>query len=403
MGQRKRGAISGMSLSSRGVYTTRESKAGKSELVAIQEQQFVSEDELQGLIAKHPALIAGDGKSGLPTEWLLVTREMGMPVAADGLPILSVDHLFIDKHAIPTIVETKLSRNPETNNNKIVGQALGYAAHSVFWESANISRAYYDWRRHRNIDESMAEQELLNFIGNNYEPTSFWEQVSANLRSGRLRIVLVSDSIPPRLRQTILFLNSQLNLASAFGVEVKRHRASTETTSAEIITSQVIGNIISSSPPPPPWCEHTFLAKISETVDSEVAGVAREIIEWAKRKRIRLKWGNGSINGSVTPIFMSDDRERRIVSLWTSGNVQCEFPMMMQQAPFTSEEKRREFIQRLNSATGNQLPSEPITGMPNFPLAELAKEKRLISFLDVLEWTIKEHQEVEVESTPAPA
>ena len=61
---------------------------------------------LQALLAKFPDLLAGDQLAGdVPRRWLLIGREAALPAEEDGGDRWSVDHLFLDQDAVPTLVE----------------------------------------------------------------------------------------------------------------------------------------------------------------------------------------------------------------------------------------------------------------------------------------------------------
>ena len=70
-------------------------------------QPYDSEDVLQTLIEKYPNLLAGEQVDGTPRRWLLVKRESGVPAQAGGGSRWSLDHLFVDQDAVPTLVEVK--------------------------------------------------------------------------------------------------------------------------------------------------------------------------------------------------------------------------------------------------------------------------------------------------------
>lgn len=90
-----RGIVSG------GIYLVQ----GDGNLVEMVAQDYASEALLQELIAKYPNLLAGDQiNSDMPRRWLLVSREMPLASDEDGVGRWSVDHLFLDQDAIPTIV-----------------------------------------------------------------------------------------------------------------------------------------------------------------------------------------------------------------------------------------------------------------------------------------------------------
>ncbi len=79
-----------------------------SKLVAMDEARYDSESLLQKLLADYPDLLAGDQiNAEEPRRWLLVTREMAIPGEQDGGGRWSIDHLFLDQAAIPTLVEVK--------------------------------------------------------------------------------------------------------------------------------------------------------------------------------------------------------------------------------------------------------------------------------------------------------
>src|SRR5882672_9927881 len=72
----------------------------------MEEARYDSENLLQKLLADHSDLLAGDQINvDEPRRWLLVTREMTVPGEQDGAGRWSLDHLFLDQDAIPTLVE----------------------------------------------------------------------------------------------------------------------------------------------------------------------------------------------------------------------------------------------------------------------------------------------------------
>ena len=81
---------------------------GEDQIVQMESQPYDSEALLQTLLAKFPDLLAGGQiDSASPRQWLLIKREMGIPAEEDAADRWSVDHLFIDQDAIPTLVEVK--------------------------------------------------------------------------------------------------------------------------------------------------------------------------------------------------------------------------------------------------------------------------------------------------------
>ena len=106
----------------------------KGGLVPMTEARYDAEDILQRLLAEYPDLLAGDQmRPSEPRRWLLITREAGIPDADGGQPRWSLDHLFIDQDAVPTLVEVKRSSDTRLRR-EVVGQMLDYAANVVaYW------------------------------------------------------------------------------------------------------------------------------------------------------------------------------------------------------------------------------------------------------------------------------
>lgn len=198
-------------------------------LEPVVEERFETEDLLQELIGQHPELLAGDQiRPEDPLRWILIRREM--PIEG-----WAVDHLLIDQHARPTLVEVKRGSNREIRRN-VVGQMLDYAA------TASGVSSERDMRRIFEESSDNADDEISNLIGADDEPDidAFWEQVATNLEANRLRLLFVADEIPAELERVVKFLNEQTrdNL-EVLAVEVKQYPGQF----GQALVSRVIGQI----------------------------------------------------------------------------------------------------------------------------------------------------------------
>jgi hypothetical protein len=77
---------------------------------------------------------------------LLISREVALASEEDGAGRWSVDHLFLDQDAIPTIVEVKRSADTRIRR-EVVGQMLDYAANAVVYWSVEGLRARFEENR----------------------------------------------------------------------------------------------------------------------------------------------------------------------------------------------------------------------------------------------------------------
>lgn len=110
------------------------------QLVDMQPAPYVTEDDLQALLENNAVLLAGDQivSAGTPRRFLLVRREASIPDASAGGGRWSVDHVFIDQDAVPTLVEVKRSENTQLRR-EVVGQMLDYAANAVVhWPAGTL-------------------------------------------------------------------------------------------------------------------------------------------------------------------------------------------------------------------------------------------------------------------------
>ncbi len=110
----------------------------------------------------------------------------------------SLDHLFLDQDAIPTLVEVKRSTDSRIRR-EVVGQMLDYAANAVAYWPVEEVRARFEARC--GGDGLDAGAVLSGFLGDGQDASAFWQQVKTNLQAGRVRLIFIADEIPPELRR----------------------------------------------------------------------------------------------------------------------------------------------------------------------------------------------------------
>lgn len=193
---------------------------GDGSLVELSERVYDSEDVLQGLLARYPRLLGGDDSSSSSARaWLLVEREVGVPDNEKAPDRWSVDHLFIDQDAVPTLVEVKRSTDTRIRR-EVVGQMLDYAANAIVYWPVETIRAKFEARCDR---EGLDWLEVLaETFGADCDPDASWEKVKTNLQAGKIRMLFVADVIPSELRRVVEFLNTQMDPAEVLALEVRQ-------------------------------------------------------------------------------------------------------------------------------------------------------------------------------------
>jgi len=152
-----------------------------------------SEDQLQELIEKeHDKYLPGDLINPLsPRKWLLVSREIW---TGSG----NLDILFLDQDAIPTFVECKLCKNPESKGG-IVWQLIDYLANARYtWTS--------DYLFKNAISAHNYSQEKLiynfNHVGTCVDIKHFFDIAEYNIRNAKVRLIFYLDKTPNNLLVT---------------------------------------------------------------------------------------------------------------------------------------------------------------------------------------------------------
>ena len=374
-----------------------------STLLAMEEATYDSESLLQKLLADHPDLLAGDQINvEEPRRWLLVTREMAVPGEQDGAGRWSLDHLFLDQDAIPTLVEVKRSTDTRIRR-EVIGQMLDYAANAVAYLPVEEIKAKFESRC--KDDGVVPEAELAEFLGEGQDASTFWQSVKTNLQAGRVRLLFIADEIPPELRRVVEFLNSQMDPAEVLAIEVKQFVGENLKTLVPRVlgqTEKALGRKIVDRGEPRKWNEASFFLDLSQRRGEQEAAVARRLLEWATKHNLRIWWGEGKKDGSFFPMYDNKFGKNFLFSVWTYGSVELQF-QHMKKPPFAEEGKRKELAQRL-SAMGLSIPEETLKKRPTFGLSLLLEPGRLDKFLEAFDWMLTEIKKVEIkEDSDQPA
>lgn len=362
-------------------------------LQSLTEQPYGNEDLLQKLIVDYPDLLAGDQiDETTPRRWILVSREMAVPLEEGGPNQMSLDHLFLDQDGVPTLVEVKRSSDTRIRR-EVVGQMLDYAAHAVAYWSAETLRARFEARCESAGQDSMQPVAQLIETEDDADVEAFWGQVKTNLQAGRVRLIFVADEIPPELRRVVEFLNRFMDPVEVLAVEIPQYVGQGIKTLVPRLIGQTAetqrkstGGAVSGRR----WDEASFFQALEERKGADEASVARRILEWARPQVTQVPWGRGSKNGSFVPILNHKEKDHQLFAVWTYGTIEIYFYWYQNKEPFDSEEKRRELLDRLNAIDGVSLPDEVIAKRPGIPLSIFKDKAALEQLLETFDWVIQE-------------
>ncbi|MEO0375199.1 MAG: hypothetical protein AAF329_11370 [Cyanobacteria bacterium P01_A01_bin.17] len=335
------------------------------QLVEMTEAPYLSEDAFQSLLEDYPSLLAGDQiDSASPRRWLLVKREMGVPDVENGYGRWSVDHLFLDQDAVPTLVEVKRSSDTRIRR-EVVGQMLDYAANAVsYWPMEQIRTCYEETCESKGID---AQQALAKCLGG-IEPLSseealnaYWQRLQTNLRAGKVRMIFVADEIPTELRRIVEFLNEQMNPAEVLAVEIRQYVGEgLKTLIPKVIGQTAEAQIIKRNPVPPQqtrqWNEESFLQRLLDCNGPDAVGMAKQIIDWTKEhqkeRQLEIAWGKGAKWGSFIPSVVHEGKKHQLFRAWSENYLEIHFKFLRRQSCFADFNRFNQLLEKLYDIPG---------------------------------------------------
>ena len=360
------------------------------QLVEMTEQPYDSEAVLQNLLASHPSIIAGDQLDPVvPRRWLLIAKEVSVPGEQDGSGRWSLDHVFLDQDAVPTIVEVKRSTDTRIRR-EVIGQMLEYAANAVVYWPSDMLRTRFDARCEAvGLDSKLVLEE---FLGPEEDAEAFWERTKTNLQAGKVRLVFIADEIPPELLRIVEFLNKQMDPAEVIAIEIRQYVA--KGNSSRTLIPRVLGQRPNTRGRPTresrQWDERSFFADLTERKGPEVAAAAQAIREWASHAMTRVWWGRGAQDGSMVLIYEGDACSYYPATVWTYGRVEIGFQYLRTRPPFTDRALREELLRRLNQIPNVNLKADSIDKRPSISLSQLTSDTARQRFFEALEWATAE-------------
>jgi hypothetical protein len=332
-------------------------------LVEMMEQPYDSEDQLQDLLVTYPNLIAGDQiDRATPRQWLLISREVTIASDEETAVQWSLDNLFLDQDAIPTLVDVRRTPNASIRQ-KVLGQAIDYAANAVvYWQIDSIIALFEANCRDRGRDP---EQVFEDFLGLDANEDQFWQQVKTNLQAGKVRLVFVADEISAEMRRVVEFLNEQMDPVEVLALEIKQYVSED---GLRTLVPRVIGQTAeaqqkksSATRERRRWDESSFFAEIKARGGAEEARIAKAIYAWVKDRspEMDIQWGTGdTYGGFAVNLHQKGKKPYHLFTVNIAGKMEISAHNYGSQQPFNQEDKWLELRNKLSSI-GLSLPTEP--------------------------------------------
>lgn len=178
-----------------------------------------TEDDLQRLLFEHPTVLPVDEIEPVFGPLIPVARELPTPAGP-------IDVVYLSPGGWPTLVETKLWRNPEARR-QAVAQIVHYAAAMSHWSYSDFVAAARKAPSALSGVDPLADAVRQQEEG--FDPAHFADAVARNLERGRFLLLIVGDGIHEGLEQltTTFSRTPQLGFTLAL-VELALFRRSTK-------------------------------------------------------------------------------------------------------------------------------------------------------------------------------
>ena len=362
------------------------------QLTALNETDYDSEMALQELLAKFPALLAGEQIDQVePRRWILVKREMGVPGDESRSNRWSIDHLFLDQDATPTLVEVKRSTDTRLRR-EVIGQMLDYASNGVAYWGVDDMRSWYEQSCSEEGLDATDEVERFSEVG---DADEYWEMVKVNLQAGKMRLLFVADVIPRELKRVIEFLNEQMDPAEVLGVEIKQYQARETrtlvpkvigaTSSGEIKRKQARSTRSASS-------RERLLESLETKHGTRIASLAKRIIDSMSDRVDEVRYSEGKTG--ATAHFHCSSINPPLFNIRDTGTLGFPMRRLHKRAPFNDERKLAEFAKKLEAVPGFETKEKGIKGLPRIVLGSLGEED-VDRVIEVLNWEVEQFRVAE--------
>jgi len=356
-------------------------------LRALEKRGYVTEDRLQALLASYPQLLAGDQMDlNSPRRWLLISREVGIPSSEETGNRWSVDHLFLDQDAIPTLVEVKRSTDTRLRR-EVVGQLLEYASNAVAYWSPDFIRERFESTCREDGREPV--DELFAFLEEDEGYEEYWDKVKTNLQAGRIRLLFVGDHIPTELRQIVEFLNRQMNPAEVLAVEITQYRDDhVSTLVPRVLGHTAVAQATKGSRAKKKWDREKFIAALRQDAPDAVPIVER-ILNWVTEVGLDVWWGEGTTTGTFVPLVSVNGQKHQLFAVSTTGSIEMYFYWWAFKPPFSDDALRAEMMRRLNEVEGVDIGSDQLNKRPNFSLTLIGPEEGWARLTAAFQWYLE--------------
>lgn len=325
----------------------------------IEKSGFEKEDMLQQYIHENPESIPlYDIKED--TRLLILAREFE---TASG----PIDALGIDKDGDIYIVETKLYKNPD--KRKVLAQQLDYGA-ALWKQTAAFDEFVQALEVHvrKNFKVGLRDKVGAFFSLPEEAVEDLLDKMRTHLTDGRFRFVVLMDTLDPRLKDLISFVN-QNSQFDIFAVELEfyKHEAY-EIVIPKLYGAEVKKDIGVRDSERRKWDEEGFLTDAQTRLDEAEYGTVKKLFDFSKEAADRITYGTGTVKASANVKF-DKVSHRSLYTIWSDGTLSLNFGWLHEG---DAGRYRDEFKKALERLPNISIPEHYQEVFPNIPLEKWA-------------------------------
>ncbi|MCK5849874.1 MAG: hypothetical protein KAH23_03085 [Kiritimatiellae bacterium] len=289
-----------------------------------------------------------------------------------------IDALAIDKDGEIYIIETKLYQN--TDKRRVIAQALDYGAalwtHQVEFDMF-LKIVEKDIRRKFKMSFDEKVKEFFEIQDETIDVLKL--SIQNNLKDGKLKFIILMDSIDQRLKDLIVYVN-QNSKFDIYGVQFEFYQVD----NYEIVIPKLFGGEVkknlSTRSAKILWGENLFFEDLIANVGEKESNIARKILDWYISKGINIKWGTGAKIGTFYPTLEIDGKQIDLLGVFSNGKIEIVF----QGYPLNHETKSN-LIKDINCIGKISIPEKAADTWSSFPLLYLEDKPVLDRFIKIFE------------------
>jgi hypothetical protein len=211
---------------------------------------------------------------------------------------------------------------------------LDYAANGVeYWGMNKLRQAAAETASRQGASLDDAIRKLL---GRDEDSAieDYWQLVESNLRSGKVRLLFVTDETPRELRRLVEFLNEKMADVEVLAVEIKQFVGKGQ----KVLVPRVIGLTEKIVGPPPKTNRTDFL----KACNPGIAKFFERVLDLAEERGHRITWG--TVRFSVGAQLPDGSAAFVYGYGWSGGEFDFLFSHLSDFGPETLKKLRKELL-----------------------------------------------------------